>query len=67
MYRRPACSNCRSQRNQGIVYSYPVICAKGKYQIVQGLSIDDFSRKMMDATAAELWEEREQAFAFLRQ
>jgi malate dehydrogenase len=42
----------------GIVYSYPVRCAGGKYEIVQGLSIDDFSRTRMDATEAELRGER---------
>ncbi|MGB5491315.1 MAG: malate dehydrogenase [Woeseiaceae bacterium] len=42
----------------GIVYSYPVRCRKGQYEIVQGLSIDDFSRERMDKTEAELREER---------
>ena len=44
---------------EGIVYSYPCTCANGDYEIVQGLEIDDFSREKMDATAAELREERE--------
>lgn len=43
----------------GIIYSYPVTCKDGKYEIVQGLAIDDFSRAKMDATAKELREERE--------
>lgn len=42
----------------GIVYSYPVTCKDGKYEIVQGLAIDAFSREKMDATAQELREER---------
>ena len=42
----------------GIVYSYPVRCREGQYEIVQGLSIDDFSRERMDKTEAELREER---------
>jgi malate dehydrogenase len=42
----------------GIVYSYPVRCAGGKYEIVQDLVIDDFSRERMTATEAELREER---------
>ena len=42
----------------GIIYSYPVTCANGKYEIVQGLDISDFSRGLMDATEAELREER---------
>ncbi len=42
----------------GIVYSYPVQCRNGKYEIVQGLSVSDFSRERMDATETELREER---------
>jgi len=42
----------------GIVYSYPVRCSGGRYEIVQGLAIDDFSRARMDATETELREER---------
>jgi malate dehydrogenase len=36
-----------------------VICRGGHYEIVQGLAIDEFSRKRMDATHAELLEERD--------
>lgn len=42
----------------GIIYGYPVTCQGGKYEIVQGLEISDFSRARMDATDAELREER---------
>ncbi len=42
----------------GIIYSYPVTCANGKYTIVQGLNIDKFSQDLMDATEKELREER---------
>ena len=42
----------------GIVYSYPVRCSGGDYEIVQGLEIDDFSRERMAQTEAELREER---------
>ena len=42
----------------GIIYSYPCRCKNGDYEIVQGLEIDAFSREKMDATAAELREER---------
>ncbi|HYW03480.1 MAG TPA: malate dehydrogenase [Gammaproteobacteria bacterium] len=44
---------------EGVIYSYPVTCRNGQYEIVQDLPIDDFSRERMDATAAELHEERE--------
>jgi malate dehydrogenase len=43
---------------EGIVYSYPVRCVRGEYQIVQGLSVDDFGRGKMAATETELREER---------
>jgi len=43
----------------GLMYSFPVTTANGTYEIVQGLSIDDFSRERMDATAKELKEERD--------
>ena len=42
----------------GIIYSYPVRCSGGQYEIVQGLPVDDFSRARMDATETELREER---------
>ena len=42
---------------EGVMYSYPVTCRNGEYQIVQGLSIDDFSRQRMDITDKELREE----------
>ena len=43
----------------GMIYGMPVTTAKGKWSIVQGLEIDDFSRERMDATLKELQEERE--------
>jgi len=42
----------------GIMYSYPVTCKDGKYEIVQGLEISEFSRSRMDVTETELREER---------
>ncbi len=42
----------------GVYYSYPVRCKDGQYEIVDGLTIDDFSRARMDETDAELREER---------
>ncbi len=42
----------------GVVYSYPCVCENGDWAIVQGLSIDEFSRRRMDATDQELREER---------
>lgn len=43
---------------EGVVYSYPVRCSRGEYQIVQGLEIDDYARGKLAATDAELREER---------
>jgi len=48
----------------GVIYSYPVTVGNGEYRIVPGLSVDDFSRKRMEATHAELREEREGSRAF---
>lgn len=42
----------------GVIYSYPVRCRDGDYEIVRDLPVDDFSRERMDATDAELREER---------
>ena len=44
---------------EGIIYSFPVTTKNGDWEIVQGLEINDFSRGLMDATAAELIEERD--------
>ena len=44
---------------EGVIYSFPVRCSGGDYEIVQGLELDDFSREKMAATDAELREERE--------
>lgn len=50
---------------EGVVYSYPVTCRDGQYQIVQGLEINAFSRERMTATYQELNEEREGVAALL--
>ena len=44
---------------EGVIYSYPVTCNNGKHEIVQGLSIDEFSRDRMDKSDKELQEERD--------
>ena len=43
----------------GVIYSFPCRCSQGRYEIVQGLDIDDFSRERMAATDRELREERD--------
>lgn len=42
----------------GVIYGYPCTCKNGKYEIVQGLEVNAFSRARMDATDKELREER---------
>ncbi|CAA7062504.1 unnamed protein product [Microthlaspi erraticum] len=49
----------------GLVYSFPVICEKGSWKIVQGLSVDEFSREKMDDSARELAEEKALAYSSL--
>ena len=45
---------------EGIISSFPCVCKDGSYSIVQGLDIDDFSRARIDASVAELVEERDE-------
>jgi malate dehydrogenase len=44
---------------EGLVSSFPVTTSGGDWSIVQGLEIDDFSRSRIDASVAELAEERD--------
>ncbi|HMR97367.1 MAG TPA: malate dehydrogenase [Microthrixaceae bacterium] len=44
---------------EGIISSFPCTCSGGEYSIVQGLEIDEFSRGRIDASVAELQEERD--------
>jgi malate dehydrogenase len=44
---------------EGLISSFPCTCADGKYSIVQGLDINEFSRAKIDASVAELGEERD--------
>jgi malate dehydrogenase len=44
---------------EGLISSFPVTCSGGEYSIVQGLDLDDFSRGRIDASVAELAEERD--------
>jgi malate dehydrogenase len=43
---------------EGLISSFPVTCKDGKYEIVQGLDINEFSRTRIDASVQELAEER---------
>ncbi|BAU85569.1 malate dehydrogenase [Streptomyces laurentii] len=44
---------------EGLISSFPVVCKDGRYEIVQGLDINEFSRTRIDASVKELSEERD--------
>ncbi|MFN8018217.1 MAG: malate dehydrogenase [Acidimicrobiales bacterium] len=44
---------------EGLISSFPCTCKDGQWEIVQGLDIDDFSKGRIDASVAELAEERD--------
>ena len=44
---------------EGVIYGYPVTCKGGKFEIVKGLEVSEFSRGRMQATLKELTEERD--------
>jgi malate dehydrogenase len=44
---------------EGLISSFPVVARDGRYEIVQGLEINDFSRSRIDASVRELEEERD--------
>jgi malate dehydrogenase len=44
---------------EGLISGFPCTCANGEYSIVQGLELDEFSRGKIDATVAELTDERD--------
>ncbi len=52
------CSDGSYDVEKGLISSFPVRVRGGKWEIVQGLSINDFSRSKIDASAAELKEEK---------
>ena len=50
---------------EGLIYSFPVICEGGNYEIVQGLQISEVSQTLMDKSEAELKEERDAVASLL--
>ena len=44
---------------EGLISSFPCVCKDGKYEIVQGLDINEFSRARIDKSVGELAEERD--------
>ena len=53
------CSDGSYGIEKGLIYSYPVICENGGYEILRDLEINEFSRKMISATERELQQERD--------
>ncbi len=43
---------------EGLIYSFPVTCANGQYQVVEGLEVNAFSQDLLDKTEQELAEEK---------
>ena len=44
---------------EGVIYGYPVTCSNGRYEIVRGMELSEFSKSKMQATHRELLEERD--------
>jgi malate dehydrogenase len=44
---------------EGLISSFPVTCANGNYEVVEGLELDEFSRSRIETTVNELREERD--------
>jgi malate dehydrogenase len=44
---------------EGVIYGYPTVCRNGRYEIVKGIDLSEFSRGRMQATLKELHEERD--------
>ena len=44
---------------EGVMYGYPAVCKNGKFEIVKGIDVSEFSRSRMQATLKELTEERD--------
>jgi malate dehydrogenase len=44
---------------EGVIYGFPCTCENGRYRIVKGLEVNEFSRSRMEITLKELHEERD--------
>ena len=51
--------------DEGLIFSYPVICEAGDWRIQEGLAVNAFSRAKLDVTEAELKEERDEVAPLL--
>jgi malate dehydrogenase len=50
---------------EGLIFGYPVSCSGGRYEIVRGIELSEFSRKRIEATLKELHDERDGVRALL--
>jgi len=50
---------------EGVIFSFPVTIKDGKVSIVQGLSLNEFSKQQLKTTEDELFSEKESALSFL--
>ena len=50
---------------EGLIYSFPVICEGGNYEIVQGLQVSEVSQSLMNKSEAELKQERDAVASLL--
>jgi malate dehydrogenase len=53
------CSPGAYDIEQGLISSFPCACNDGKWEIVEGLGVNDFSRERIDKTVGELKQERD--------
>jgi len=49
---------------KNLIYSFPCICSEGNWQIIQGLNVDEFSRRKMNESTKELIQERVDALGY---
>ncbi|MFL5835097.1 MAG: malate dehydrogenase [Solirubrobacteraceae bacterium] len=53
------CSPGAYEVEEGLISSFPCTCSDGKWEIVDGLDVNDFSRERIDKTVGELKQERD--------
>jgi malate dehydrogenase len=53
------CSDGSYDVEEGLISSFPCTCAGGRWSIVEGLDVNDFSRQRIDASVDELRQERD--------
>ncbi len=49
-----------------LIFSFPCICSNGDYKVVEGLKINEFTQKGIEATTKELISERDAVDSMLK-